>query len=708
MHTFRPLIFCLFALVVLITISCDTKSNNKMDHAYTNELINETSPYLLQHAHNPVNWQPWSDDALKQAKEENKLLIVSIGYSSCHWCHVMEHESFEDTAVANVMNSNYVSIKVDREERPDVDNVYMNAVQLMTGGGGWPLNVIILPDGRPVWGGTYFPKDNWIDALQQISSLYKDNPDKLYDYASKLEQGLQQMDVIDLKEGKPSFDKSIAAKSVEKWSQSFDTVQGGLNRAPKFMMPNNYAFLMRYAHQEDNDALASYVHRTLEQMAFGGVYDQIGGGFARYSTDTKWHIPHFEKMLYDNGQLLSLYSDAYLLKKDPLYKDVVYQTVDFVKREMLDASGGFYSALDADSKNKTDSLEEGAYYVFTKEELKNEIKDDLDLFSAYYNVNNYGYWEKNNYVLIRQDSDEDFVAEHNLDSSDFAKKKKEWQEKLLSFREKRPAPRLDDKILTGWNGLLANGLVDAYRVFNEDDFLDLALKNANFIRDNQIRPDGGLNRNYKGGKSTINGYLEDYASTIQAFINLFEVTADKKWLISAKNLTEYTINRFYNPKNGMFYFTSDEDSALVSRSIEYLDNVIPASNSIMAKNLYKLSHLTFNASYSEKAAQMLHNVSADIESYPSSYSNWLDLMLDYTHPFYEIVITGKDAEAKRDQLYANFIPNAVIVATTKEQDDLDIFEGRWDDDHTWIYVCVNNACKLPVKTVPEALKLLEN
>ncbi|MEH6406693.1 MAG: thioredoxin domain-containing protein, partial [Leeuwenhoekiella sp.] len=412
-----------------------------MNHPYTNDLINETSPYLLQHAHNPVNWKPWSEKALEEAKNDDKLIIVSIGYSSCHWCHVMEHESFEDTAVANVMNADYVSIKVDREERPDVDNVYMNAVQLMTGAGGWPLNVIILPDGRPVWGGTYFPKDNWVDALKQIADLHKNNPEKLEEYATKLQQGLQEMDVVSLKEGSPKFDKNLLSSSVEKWSQSFDTIQGGLRRAPKFMMPNNYQFLLRYGYQQDDKKLSDFVNTTLEQMAFGGVYDQIGGGFSRYSTDMKWHIPHFEKMLYDNGQLLSLYSDAYLLKQDPLYKETVYQTVDFIKREMLDTSGGFYSALDADSKTASGELEEGAYYVWTKAELKKLLKDDFSLFSEYYNVDNYGFWEKENYVLIRQDTDVQFLKDHNLQTEEFAEKKKEWQKTLLSVREKRSAPR---------------------------------------------------------------------------------------------------------------------------------------------------------------------------------------------------------------------------------------------------------------------------
>ena len=679
-----------------------------MDHQFTNDLINETSPYLLQHAHNPVNWKPWSDEVLKQAEKENKLLIVSIGYSSCHWCHVMEKESFEDSTVAAVMNQNFISIKVDREERPDVDNVYMNAVQLMTGRGGWPLNVIILPDGRPVWGGTYFPKDNWIDALKQISNIHKDQPEKLEEYAANLKEGLQSLDVVTLKEGDANFKKETIAKAVTKWSQSFDLRQGGMNRAPKFMMPNNYQFLLRYAHQSDDKQLRDFVNLTLEQMAFGGVYDQIGGGFSRYSTDEKWHIPHFEKMLYDNAQLLSLYSQAYLLDENPVYKETVYQTIDFLKREMTDASGGFYSALDADSDTAEGALEEGAYYVWSKEELKGLLQDDFNLFSEYYNVNNYGHWEKENYVLIRQDSDEDFLKEHNLDAKSFAEKKKVWHQTLLEAREKRAKPRLDDKILTAWNGLTISGLLDAYKTFGEKEFLDLALNNADFIKNLQLRKDGGLNRNFKEDRSTINGYLEDYSSTIEAFIKLFEVTSDEQWLTMAQNLTKYTLDHFYNSKSKMFYFTSDEDSSLITRNTEYLDNVIPASNSMMAKNLFKLGHFNFNRDYIEMAGQMLHNVSDELEGYPSSYSNWLDLMLNYTYPFFEIVVVGKDAKQKIENIHSTYIPNAIIAGSSSEKNKPEIFEDRWDEDNTWIYVCVNNSCKLPVNSVEEALSLLEN
>ncbi|MEO8933524.1 MAG: thioredoxin domain-containing protein, partial [Xanthomarina sp.] len=593
-----------------------------MNPAYTNKLIHETSPYLLQHAHNPVDWNPWNDQVLEQAKKENKLLLISVGYAACHWCHVMEHESFEDTVVAQLMNSKFTNIKVDREERPDIDQVYMNAVQLMTGQGGWPMNVIALPDGRPIWGGTYFRKEQWMSALEQISDLYRKNPDKLYEYADKLEHGIKAMDVVHLNKDTPEFDLEYIAATVKNWTKHFDTQFGGLKRAPKFMMPNNYHFLLRYAYQNKHEELKKFVNLTLTQMAYGGLYDQVGGGFSRYSTDVNWHIPHFEKMLYDNAQLVSLYSDAYLITKNSLYKDIVYETLEFVKQELTAENGVFYSSLDADSNTPEGILEEGAFYVWKKQELQKLLGLDFELFSEYYNINDYGYWENNHYVLIRKDSDDDILKTHNLSIDVLNENKNKWKELLVKTREKRFKPRLDDKTLTSWNALMIKGYVDAYRVFGEKNFLIAAEINANFILNNQLREDGGLNHNYKNNISTINGYLEDYATSIEAFISLYESTLNDKWLLTARDLTNYVFDHFYEENNSMFYFTSNQDALLVSRSIEYRDNVIPASNSIMAKNLFKLSRYFDNDYYSKTATSMLNNVKPEIKDYGSNYSNW--------------------------------------------------------------------------------------
>ena len=687
-------------------LTCKGQNSEPMTHKFTNDLINETSPYLLQHAHNPVNWKAWNDETLALAKQENKLIIISVGYAACHWCHVMEHESFEDEEVAQLMNANFVNIKIDREERPDIDQVYMNAVQLMTGSGGWPMNVIALPDGRPVWGGTYFKKEQWMSSIEQIAKLYVEKPEKLYEYADKLEQGIKAMDIVERNTTEPIFEAAFVEETVKTWSKQFDNREGGMNRSPKFMMPNNYHFLLRYAYQNNDEKLQKYVNLTLTQMAYGGVFDQVGGGFSRYSTDVNWHIPHFEKMLYDNGQLVSLYADAYLITKNELYKAVVTETLAFVKRELTHENGTFYSSLDADSNNASNELVEGAYYVWQKDSLETILKEDFKLFSDYYNVNNYGFWEHDNYVLIRKDDDASIIKKHELTQSELNDKKKSWKALLLKERNKRSKPRLDDKTLTSWNAIMLKGYLDAYRVFGTKSYLETAVTNANFIINNQLRDDGGLNHNYKNGKSTINGYLEDYANVIDAFITLYENTLDEKWLLTARDLANYVFDHFLDDSSHMFYFTSDEDSNLVSRNIEYRDNVIPASNSIMAKNLFKLSHHFDNTHYHDTATTMLNNVKPEIDQYASSYSNWLDLMLNYSQPYYEVAIVGQDVLEKITELNASYIPNKMIAGSANEN-NLPLLKNRYIEDETLIYVCVKKACKLPVSKVEDAIPLLK-
>jgi len=568
------------------------------------------------------------------------------------------------------------------------------------------MNVIALPDGRPVWGGTYFAKEQWIKALDKIQDLYIKNPEKLMEYATKLEQGIKTLDVVSLNTNAPKFETEFISESIKKWSQNFDWKYGGVKSTQKFMMPNNYHFLLREAYQNKDKKLQDFVNLTLTKMAYGGVYDPIAGGFSRYSVDEKWHVPHFEKMLYDNAQLVSLYSDAYLITKDELYKDVIVETLEFIKNEMTTTNGAFYSSLDADSKTPEGELEEGAYYVWTKDELKTILNDEFKLFSDYYNVNNYGFWEHKNYVLIRKEADLDFIKKHDLSLSDLKSKKSKWKQLLYEIRNKRPRPRLDDKSLTSWNALMLKGYVDAYRVLENKDYLKAANKNAEFITNNQLREDGGLNHSFKDSSSTINGYLEDYATTIAAFIALYEVTLEEKWLNSARNLANYSLDHFFDETNKMFFFTSNEDPQLVSRNIEYRDNVIPASNSIMAKNLLKLSHYFDNNHYYKTATAMLNNVSPELQEYPSGFSNWLDLMLDYTQPYYEVAIVGKDAKIKLKELNNSYIPNKLIIGSTTEN-DLPLLKNRYIDDETLIYVCVKKACKLPVNDVSKAKTLLK-
>lgn len=672
----------------------------------SNNLINETSPYLLQHAYNPVDWNPWDTKYLEIAKQEKKLVIISVGYSACHWCHVMERESFEDTIVAKLMNEKFISIKVDREERPDVDNVYMNAVQLMTGSGGWPLNVITLPDGRPIWGGTYFSKEQWINALDQVSKLYEKDPERLISYADQLEEGVKSLDFIELNDSSANFNLDIMKKYLDTWSKKFDLKYGGAEGMPKFMMPSNLHFLLKYSYQTNNLEIQNFVNLSLKKMAFGGIYDQIGGGFSRYSVDNKWHIPHFEKMLYDNAQLVSLYSDAYKATKNELYKKVVYETIEFVNLELKDDSGGYYSSLDADSKTTDNILEEGAFYVWTEDELKTTLNEDFTVFSSYYNINPYGYWEDGKYVLIRNEDDQKIAEKHNLSIAEIKQIIKNCNSKLIKVRSKRAKPRLDDKILTSWNGLMIKGFVDSYKAFNEPVFLEAAIKNGEFILKNVLKKDGQLLRNYKNDKSYINGYLEDYSATISGFLSLHEVTLDEKWLKKSKEMTEYVYDHFYNENTKMFYFTSDLDEKLLSRTVDFRDDVIPSSNSIMANNLFLLSHYFDEEKYLNTATTMLNNISPELDLYPNGFSNWLNLMLKFSDSFYEVAVIGENALVKVTELNKNFKPNKLIIGSLIES-DLPLLENRYVDNDTYIYVCVKKACRLPVKSSKEALEFID-
>ena len=672
----------------------------------SNHLISETSPYLLQHAYNPVNWYAWNDETLALAKKENKLLLISIGYSSCHWCHVMEHESFEDETVAHVMNQYFINVKVDREERPDIDQIYMNAIQIMTGQGGWPLNCIALPDGRPVLGGTYFKKAEWSKTLFQIGNLYNSKPATVIEYAEKLTKGIQETGMVPVATKKATYSNHYLKKTIEKWSIYFDDDLGGLNRAPKFPMPNNYHFLLRFAYQNNDIELIEYVNNTLTKIALGGIFDHINGGFCRYSVDTKWHIPHFEKMLYDNGQLASLYADAYLITKNELYKETLIQTLQFVTREFVDESGGFYTALDADSLNQNEELKEGAYYVWTKPELEKIIKDDFELFATYYNINAYGFWEHNTYHLIRNLTDVVFSEKHNIPLEELKEKVSFWQKTLLAARKKKSYPRLDDKILASWNGLMLKGYIDAYRVLTNETYLKTAIKNASFIENHLIKEDYTVYHNYKNGHATINGYLEDYACIIDAFTALYEVTFNEKWLTIAKKLTDTCFDYFYDQESKMFYFTSEKDTKLIARKIEVEDNVMPASNSIMAKNLYKLSHFYTNEHYLRTSKQMLNNMIPIMENYGSGYSNWLDVYAHVSQNFYEIAICGEHAQEKRKEIDTTYIPNKILCGAD-QQSELPLLKNRFNKNKTSIYVCLDSSCQLPTETASEALNQIK-
>lgn len=667
-------------------------------HPHTNRLIHESSPYLLQHAHNPVDWMAWGDEALQKAKDENKLLLVSVGYSACHWCHVMEHESFEDEKVAKIMNDLFICVKVDREERPDIDQVYMTAVQLMTGHGGWPLNCFALPDGRPLYGGTYFQKERWKEILLNLADLWKSEPEKCLQYAHELTEGVKRAEKLVPDDAAPEINADTLGLSVEQWMMRFDTAVGGPNRAPKFPLPNNYLFLLRYAHLSDNEELLKHVKLTLDKMAMGGIYDQLGGGFARYSTDMLWKVPHFEKMLYDNGQLVSLYSEAFRKTGNALYKEVVYETLAFVQRELCSGEGAFYSALDADSEGV-----EGKFYVWSEKELKAILRDDFSWFADYYNVNSVGYWEDENYILLRRERDEFIAAKHHCTVDELRKKLAKAKSLLMTERATRVRPGLDDKTLTSWNALMLKGYIDAYDAFGENEFLHAALKNARFIRDVQLRSDGGLWHSWKSGKSSINGFLEDYAFVIEAFVSLYQVTFDEAWLQLAEQLTNYTVQHFSDTSTGMFWFTSDEDAALIARKMEISDNVIPASNSAMARNLFYLGHLLGKSEWIERAQQMLKLVQKEIISYGAGYSNWMIVQLHLVFPFHEIAIVGNAVDKTRADFRNRYVPNQ-IFAGSAGLSVLPLLKNRFAEGKTQIYVCENNTCQLPVETAEAAMK----
>ncbi|HEX8561790.1 MAG TPA: thioredoxin domain-containing protein [Flavobacterium sp.] len=669
-----------------------------------NELQHETSPYLLQHANNPVHWKAWNPKTLANALEQDKLLIISVGYSACHWCHVMEHDSFEDEEAAKVMNDHFISIKVDREERPDVDAVYMKAVQLMGGHGGWPLNIIALPDGRPVWGGTYFPKKEWINYLQQLAAMYITDREKLLDYAQRLKYGIESISMIQPLDNPSELSLELIKPLITKWKRSFDKEFGGMARAPKFMMPNNYKFLMHHAHDKKDAKLLDFVNLTLTKMAYGGLFDTVGGGFSRYSVDMKWHVPHFEKMLYDNGQLVSLYSDAYKLTKDPLYKEIVAKTLDFIARELTNDAGGFYSALDADSLDANNHLEEGAFYVWTEQQLQQILGDDFNLFSEVFNINDFGHWEHGNYVLIQNQSLEDIAKENNLETSVLHERKLHWEKLLFAEREKRPKPRLDDKCLTSWNAIMLKGYADAYKAFQQRGYLEAATRNANFIVNNLWSADGHLFHSYKDGRSTINGYLEDYAWVISAFISLYEATLDESWLQHSRQLADYCFEHFHVDGQPLFAFTSNLDAVIIARHYESEDNVIPASNSVMCENLLKLAVYFDNLKYEETAVKMLRQIVPAID-YPSAFSNWLNIFLSYSGDSRELAVCGESASADITKFNSQYLPD-VMVAGSGKRSSLPFLNNRFVDGETLFYVCRNKTCGLPLHSYDETLNAL--
>ncbi len=690
-----------------------------------NRLSHETSPYLLQHAHNPVDWFPWGDEALAKARAEDKPILVSIGYSACHWCHVMERESFENEPIARVMNENFVCIKVDREERPDVDTVYMEAVQAMGVRGGWPLNVFLMPDARPFYGLTYLPPQQWVNLLGSVRTAFTENRNQLQESADGFANELNVSDSVrfGLTLSDAPFSPDVADAMFDNLAAKFDREKGGMNRAPKFPMPSIYSFLLNFSVSREplsgiNEPASvpsqarQQTETTLNQMALGGIYDQIGGGFSRYSVDEDWFAPHFEKMLYDNGQLLMVYADAWRVTQNPLYKHVVYQTVAWANRELQSPEGGFYSALDADSEGV-----EGKFYTWTTPELQEILGPDFEWFAELYSITEDGNWEHERNILHRTLTDEAFAERADWTVAELRQMLDAAHAKLMAVRDTRIRPGLDDKILCSWNGLMLTGLVSAYRAFGEPEFLETALRLAHFLllkmRDSR---NGRLWHSYKNGRAKQVSFLDDYAAVIAGLLALYQVTFTESWLREADQLAQYVLAHFDDPTGDrnhgepLLFFTDASSEKLIARRKELFDNVIPASNSIMAANFFTLSLLLNRTPYAERADRMIGVVDGLLQQNPDYLTNWAALYVRRTRPAIEIAIVGPEALTFRQQLDRVFNPSVVFCGSksVSPKTDLPLLQNRgMIGDKTAIYVCQDRMCQLPVTSVAEALRLIE-
>lgn len=692
-------VFPYLALIFLNLTACEQKQNS-MEKPRLNRLANASSPYLQEHADNPVDWYEWGPAALEKAKKENKPLLISIGYSACHWCHVMERESYMDTTVAKLMNKNFVCIKVDREERPDIDQIYINAAQLLNGQAGWPLNAVALPDGKPFFVGTYFPKENWINVLQQLRDAYKNKYDLVVKQAESLTKGIQEPEFEQFQAPQNDFNKKDYEALFEHWRSSIDFDSGGFKGAPKFPMPTAWEFLLQYQYLTGNQKALDAVAKTLDEMAKGGIYDQLGGGFARYSTDADWFAPHFEKMLYDNGQLVSLYAHAYKITKKSVYAEVIRETLDFVQNELTDPNGGFYASLNADSEG-----EEGKFYVWTSREIQENLDPDTAaLFMKYYQVKQGGNWENGENILFRKEELTAFSEPHELEPEVWKKRLSEAKTKLLKIRNQREHPSTDDKILTSWNALMLKGYIDAYQALGDEAYLKIALKSAQFLNKTMTGKEGKLFRNFKDGKKEISAFLDDYALLASAYISLYEATLEIKWLKRARTLADYVCNHFHAKKNKLFYYTPDTGESLVARKMEVADNVIPSSNSVMAQVLYRLGEYYELPAYKKRSAAMLGQVIGGIGESGVYYGNWASLSGWIAYPPFEVAVVGADAFAKSKKIQRHFLPTSFFMGG--RQENLPLLENKVVTGQTIIYVCQDKTCKLPLESAEGALKLL--
>ncbi|MBM3898183.1 MAG: thioredoxin domain-containing protein [Thaumarchaeota archaeon] len=675
---------------------------------HANRLAKETSPYLLQHAHNPVDWYPWGEEAFARARKEDKPILLSIGYSACHWCHVMEKESFEDEESAKIMNDNFVSIKVDREERPDLDTVYMEAVQALTGSGGWPMTVFLTPDGKPFFGGTYFPPDeghglpSFKRVLAAISEAYKARKQEVMKDAEQLHKRLNEKIAVE----KAELNNLPIEVAFLQLDSSFDRINGGFGRAPKFPQPTALELLIRIGRRQGFAQANKMVEFTLLKMAQGGVYDHLGGGFHRYSVDSRWLVPHFEKMLYDNALLSRVYLHDYQINKNPISRKIVEETIDYVLREMTDANGGFYSTQDADSEG-----EEGKFYVWTKQEIERILGTDAESFCAYYGVTAEGNFEGKNILNIQ--TEPSGVASMLKSSVEkLEETMTECRKKLLAERNKRIKPGRDDKVLASWNGLMLSGMSEAARVLGREDYLNAAENNAEFILGNMER-EGRLLHVWKDGTVKINGYLEDYAFLADGLIELYQSTFNPRWLAEAKKMANMIIDHFEDKNDGGYYDTSDDHEQLIARPKSSFDSALPSGGSAAAQIMLKLFAYTGDTKFAKSTEKALRSVSTQMENYPTGLTNWL-IALDYLlNPPKEVAISGSLGEEITKRMLRiiseTYRPDIIVALQPAGKDYSEMIPLLKDriqlEGETTAYVCKNFTCDLPTSD-PEKLRMI--
>ncbi len=679
------------------------KESITSNRKHTNWLIHETSPYLRQHAHNPVDWYGWGPEALQKAEREDKPILLSIGYSACHWCHVMERESFENEKIANVMNEHFVNIKVDREERPDLDTLYMNYVQMTTGSGGWPMTVFLTPDQVPFFGGTYFPPDDrygrpgFPRLLLLVAEAYRNRRKEIESQGPEVLKNLQEINDIKMTPGR--LNENVLQAAFENLSPRFDTTYGGLAGAPKFPNSMNLSFCLRSYARTGQKSTLDFVELSLEKMARGGMYDQLGGGFHRYSVDEHWLVPHFEKMLYDNALLSRLYLEAYQLTGKPLYRRIVEEILDYVKRDMADPEGGFYSTQDADSEG-----EEGKFFIWTPDEIKKILGEkDGKLFCRYYDVTAQGNFEGKNILNVPR-SLEEVAKDVNLHPDALSEILEQCRRQLFQEREKRAKPHRDEKILTSWNGLMMVSFVEAGSVLNRPDYLEVALKNAQFILA-RLCQERKILRTYKDGQAKLNGYLEDYSNLAEGLTSLYEATGDKVWLDQAVKVADVLLEQFWDEIGATFYVTGRDHEKLITRVKDFYDNATPSGNSVAAIVLLKLSLFTGNPTYREKAQAYLEGMSLALSKHPAGFGYLLGAADFSIGPVREIAVVGKVEDSQTQNLlktiYRQYLPNKVVALLdpgSKGPDSkLPLLEGKTlVGGKSAVYICQNYACKAPV------------